>query len=115
MESRPGGDNMANKKKAREQGPMTRMVSFEYICPGAQSVALTGDFNQWSPTATLMVRAGDSRWIRSIELPVGDHEYLFVVDGQHWFPDPMAQLVASNPFGGVNSVRQVRAAGEESA
>jgi 1,4-alpha-glucan branching enzyme len=45
-------------------------------------VFLTGDFNEWKPRATPMQRMPDGRWMVSLELHHGHHEYLFLVDGK---------------------------------
>jgi 1,4-alpha-glucan branching enzyme len=50
--------------------------------PKAQQVALVGDFNHWNPSATPMRRMPDGRWMASLELPHGHHQYLFLVDGK---------------------------------
>jgi hypothetical protein len=61
--------------------------------------------------AKLAVLASDGhgRWTRSLPLPPGRHEYLFVIDGD-WVPDPRASETAVNPFGGINSVVRVKTA-----
>lgn len=50
--------------------------------PNAQQVSLVGDFNGWQPKATPMLRQPDGRWMASLELSHGYHEYVFLVDGQ---------------------------------
>ncbi|MBU1699142.1 MAG: glycogen-binding domain-containing protein [Candidatus Eisenbacteria bacterium] len=61
-------------------------IRFTHIAPAALSVALAGDFNNWSATANPMGKDGDL-WSAVIELEPGQHEYKFVVDGQ-WMADP---------------------------
>ena len=56
-------------------------VAFFCDAPEAQSVRLVGDFNGWDLAATPMDRMPDGRWMVSLELHHGHHEYLFVVDG----------------------------------
>lgn len=89
--------------RTRAPGRWTR---FELDAPGAQNVFLAGSFNHWSPSATPMMRLHDRKWARELWLPIGQYEYLFVVDGQ-WIPDPSAPDRVPNPFGGYNSVTRV--------
>ena len=70
-------------------------VTFFCNAPGAESVRLVGDFNEWNPTATPMSRTSDGRWMASLELHHGHHQYLFVVDGKP-FLDPNASGIARN-------------------
>jgi len=56
-------------------------VAFFCDAPEAQSVRLVGDFNGWDLAATPMDRMPDGRWMVSLELRHGHHEYLFVADG----------------------------------
>lgn len=55
----------------------------DFFCDAleAGSVRLVGDFNDWDLGATPLHRMPDGRWMVSLELPHGHHEYLFVVDG----------------------------------
>ncbi len=57
-------------------------ANFYYLAPKAQEVTVVGDFNDWNPTASPMRRMPDGRWMASLELPHGYHQYLFLVDGQ---------------------------------
>ena len=75
--------------------------------PGAHEVFLAGDFNDWQPRATPMVRQPDGRWTVTLPLHPGRHEYRFIVDGR-WEDDPQAAGSVPNPFGGCNSVLEVR-------
>ncbi|MGO8766306.1 MAG: glycogen-binding domain-containing protein [Limisphaerales bacterium] len=52
---------------------------FYYAAPDAQSVQITGDFNNWHPTP--MDRRPDGWWYRQEMLCHGHHHYRFVVDG----------------------------------
>lgn len=57
--------------------------------PEAKQVSLIGDFNHWNPNATPMVRQPDGKWMVSLELRHGYHQYVFLLDGQRVL-DPMA-------------------------
>jgi 1,4-alpha-glucan branching enzyme len=83
-------------------------VNFVLLEPGAKQVALCGDFNGWSPTATPMKRHDDGHWGTTVALAPGRHQYKFVVDGE-WIADPAAQKNMPNEHGSLNSVVEVRA------
>ncbi len=70
-------------------------VTFFCDAPEAESVRLVGDFNGWDLTATPMQRLLDGRWMASLELHHGHHQYLFVVDGKPVL-DPNASGVTRN-------------------
>jgi len=70
-------------------------VSFFCEAKEAERVFLVGDFNQWNPTATPMNRMADGRWMASLELPHGHHEYRFLVDDKPQL-DPKASGVTHN-------------------
>jgi len=53
-------------------------VFFFCDAPDAQQVALAGDFNRGDPIP--MRRMPDGRWMASLELPHGYHQYVFLVD-----------------------------------
>ena len=82
-----------------------RVVQFELRAPGARSVALVGDFNEWNREATpLHAVAANGVWTISLPLPTGRHVYAFVVDGEEWIADPVAPRAPGDDFGVPNSV-----------
>ena len=86
------------------------VVRFTLVHPEAHHVALVGDFNGWSPSATPLASAtGDSVWAASVTLPAGRHEYAFIVDGERWVSDPYATTI-SDDFGTSSSVLRVGSA-----
>ncbi|RNI22408.1 glycogen-binding domain-containing protein [Rufibacter latericius] len=68
----------------------------------AKAAYVTGDFNNWDPTALLMKREGND-WVFSVHLPVGKNRYKFVVDGE-WIIDPANKLWEQNEHGTGNSI-----------
>lgn len=71
--------------------PLEIPVLFELDLPDAAQVNLAGDFNGWNAAATpLSKHPMTGRWVATLSLAPGWHEYLFVVDGVHWIPDPTA-------------------------
>jgi Glycogen recognition site of AMP-activated protein kinase len=68
--------------------------------PGARSVEVVGSFNDWSPGILhLNDDNHDGVWRANAVLPAGQHEYMFVVDGERWVPDPLAGRYVDDGFG----------------
>ncbi|HKW39976.1 MAG TPA: isoamylase early set domain-containing protein [Gemmatimonadales bacterium] len=91
---------------ARPSSPAPSVVYVRFVlyAPGAKQVAVAGTFNQWDQQATPLVPAGmDGVWSTTVALPVGQHQYAFVVDGRRWVADPAAPGV-DDGFGRRNSV-----------
>jgi len=83
-------------------------VVFVTLYPRAESVQLAGDFNNWQPEQTPMEKVGESGvWQTKVALPAGRYRYRLVVDGQ-WQQDPYNELTELNPFGGFNSVVEIK-------
>lgn len=77
--------------------------------PEAHTVAVVGAFNDWRPEATpLSDDDHDGVWDARVILPAGQHEYMFVVDGERWVADPMAGRYVDDGFGRQNAVVLVR-------
>jgi hypothetical protein len=93
---------------AKPTAPQSVKVNFVLLEPGAKQVALCGDFNGWSPTATPMKRHDDGHWGTTVALALGRYQYKFVVDGE-WIADPAAQKNVPNEHGSLNSVVEVLA------
>jgi hypothetical protein len=82
----------------------TVFVRFDLTAPDAHAVAVAGSFNGWRPESMRMVRGTGGLWSVTVPLPIGEHRYQFVVDGERWVPDPLAQALVDDGFGGRNSV-----------
>ena len=56
----------------------------DFFChaPEAKRVSIIGDFNNWNPNASSMIRQPDGQWMASLELRHGYHQYAFLVDGK---------------------------------
>lgn len=76
-------------------------VQFRLQAPDASNVRLAGSFTNWQPQYELHETA-PGIWTITVPLSLGVHDYVFLVDGQHWVPDPYAQRV-DDGFGGSNS------------
>jgi len=78
------------------------------LCPTAQQVYLSGNFNNWAPRFRRMVPDWNGGFNAKVKLPPGSYEYKFVIDGR-WVADPAAAAQAPNPFGSFNSIVEVDA------
>jgi 1,4-alpha-glucan branching enzyme len=78
-------------------------VRFILSAPEAHEVSVAGTFNQWNASATPLMRTGAGVWTATMTLPAGQHQYVFVVDGVRWVPDPAAPAI-DDGFGRRNSV-----------
>ena len=56
-------------------------INFFCFAPGAKTVYLMGDFNDWNPASLPMQRRPEGWWVLQVELPHGYHQYQFLVDG----------------------------------
>jgi len=82
---------------------------FAVVDPGAQSVAVVGDFSAWQPVP-LSDPDRDGIWTAVLNLPPGRYEYAFVVDGRWIGQDPLADEYVRS-FGDYASVRYVGSGG----
>ena len=99
---RPGPTAEPAISASEAQNP--EVTQFVLVAPNAQSVALVGDFNDWSLSATTLARqAGDGIWWVTVKLPPGRYRYAFVVNGTTWRSDPNAPG-SEDEFGRPNSV-----------
>ncbi len=77
--------------------------------PGAASVSVVGDWNDWDPDKDRLRDAdGDGVWEIRLRLQRGlEARYQFLVDGERWLADPRAPLQIEDDFGGTSSVLQI--------
>jgi hypothetical protein len=87
---------------------MEDAVVFVTLYPRADNVQIAGDFNNWQPEYTPMQKVGEGGiWQTEMNLMPGRYRYRLVVDGQ-WQQDPYNESTELNPFGGFNSVIEVK-------
>jgi 1,4-alpha-glucan branching enzyme len=92
-----------------EEGWSMALTRFAAEFPGASSVYLAGDFNDWTPESRRMkrMRKGDDTFVAVVDLNPGQYEYKFLVDGQ-WACCAEAPRVG-NDLGSENNVIEVGA------
>jgi hypothetical protein len=91
---------------ASQQG--TVWIRFMYTNNTADSVAVAGDFSQWTPVP-LSPRTvnGETVWTGLVPVSKGEHEYQFVINGDRWVPDPLAPIKRGDGFGAKNAVLKI--------
>ncbi len=84
-------------------------VHLMLAAPGAGSVSVVGDWNDWDPEKDpLRDPDGDGVWEIRLRLRRGlEARYQFLVDGEQWLADPQAPLQVEDGFGGTSSVLQI--------
>lgn len=99
-----GGGTPADAPVAQENDEPAP-TRFVFIAPEASTVEMTGDFADWDPGAIrLRDERGTGVWIADVPLEPGVYQYVFIVDGQEWRPDPQAVSQVEDGFGRENSV-----------
>ena len=71
-------------------------------------IAIAGDFNNWNTKANLLEDSdGNGTWTSTLKLEPGRYEYMFVLDGKQWVPDPNAIRYVKDGFGNRNSILEI--------
>lgn len=81
-------------------------ASFSLYAPGAQSVYVSGSFNDWVLDESCRMKKEGDKWALRLPLEPGLYQYQFVVDGR-WQADPESRMREPNGFGDMNSVLEV--------
>jgi len=97
---------MGTTKKAKKVSVKETKTEFSLLAPQAQSVFLSGDFNQWSTSSHPLRKGKDGEWKISLTLDPGQYQYRFLVDGE-WQNDPRSPECVNNPFGTLNCLKIV--------
>ncbi len=84
--------------------PVEDGVRFSIYAPGAKSVQVAGDFNDWNANEGAMLDLdGQGVWTKVLCLKPGVYQYRFRVDGQ-WGEDPNNPRKVESPYGVSNSI-----------
>lgn len=77
-------------------------VRFVLEAPGATTVVVSGNFNQWSGIDIPLKRDRDGKtWSATVKLKRSfAYRYNFVIDNQIWIEDPNAAISIDDGFGG---------------
>ena len=83
-------------------------VSVTFTLPAdvlADTVALCGEFNEWSADDIRLERGSDGSWRATVPLEPGrSYRYRYLLDGQRWENDRRADRYVPNPLGSTDSV-----------
>ena len=75
--------------------------------PGVEQVEITGSFTDWRTLP--MNRAGTSDyWEITIDVPVGEHRFSYILEGDQRLADPTILIREKDDFGGENSILEVK-------
>ena len=90
---------MSIEKKYLKSKPVCKVkfIAPEAIVEGAKSIAVAGDFNDWSAEETKLRKQKSGEYATTIDLEVGnEYQYRFVVDGKRWENDWSADKYVPN-------------------
>ncbi len=99
------------KDLIKQESPDMLQTTFFLEAPQAQSVYVTGSFNDWSLDDNCRMQKRNGRWEVDLNLKPGVYKYQFIVDGK-WKEDPSSPLQERNSFGDVNSLIEVKGNGK---
>jgi len=104
----PGTPEQIDRKIEKVYGACQTPEGVEIRChrPGASSILIAGDFNNWTPGRTPMERGGNGDFETTLRLPTGRYRYRLVIDGQ-WSHDTANPVAEANEFGEYNSILNV--------
>jgi 1,4-alpha-glucan branching enzyme len=79
----------------------------------ADTAAVAGEFNDWSPSAGAMERGDDGVFRRTVTLDVGaTYRFRYLLDGEQWVNAIDADGYLPNGYGGEDSVVRTDDIGE---
>ncbi|MFO7985402.1 MAG: glycogen-binding domain-containing protein [Desulfatiglandaceae bacterium] len=81
-------------------------IEFRISAPGAETVLLSGNFNNWSQHSDFMKKDQTGTWKKIKMLSQGTYEYKFIVDGT-WTLDPNCSETACNQYGTYNNIIEI--------
>jgi hypothetical protein len=86
----------------------TRPVHIRLNAPSSSRVVVVGDFNDWDPAATPLLRTTEQgEWSVELRLKPGRYHYTFLIDGRRWEGDPSEPRAPESDFGAPVSVLTV--------
>ena len=98
---------MSLKKQFLKSKPVCK-VSFRLDAadaPGAKTVQLLGDFNNWDKSVEPMTALKSNDFTATLELEAGKaYQFRYLINGSVWKNDPKADYFAANSFGEENGV-----------
>lgn len=95
------GLNMTLRKRyLKGKDCQVKFVLEKELCPGARTVHLVGDFNQWDKRSCPMHRLKDGSFSVSVRLKTGkEYHFRYLIDGCQWETDWHADKHVPTIFG----------------
>lgn len=93
-------------QQAQSTRGTVKRVPFTVRMENADSVAITGDFTDWSEDGIPLTRGGRGEWKTTLGLAPGEYQYRLRVDGR-WSDHSEAPKRVPNGLGGENCVLTV--------
>ena len=109
-QARPGAGERAGEQPGRPTGPAaeTGTIDVRFTLPAdvhAGTVALCGEFNNWSAQDIRLERGGDGSWQATVALEPGrSYRYRYLLDGERWENAWQADRYVPNSYGSTDSV-----------
>jgi hypothetical protein len=109
-QARPGAGERAGEQPGRPTGPAagTGTTDVRFTLPAdvhAGTVALCGEFNNWSAQDIRLERGGDGSWQATVALAPGrSYRYRYLLDGERWENAWQADRYVPNSYGSTDSV-----------
>jgi len=109
-QARQASGERASERPGRPAGPAARARTIEvrFALPAevqAGTVALCGEFNNWSAHDIRLERGDDGSWQATVALEPGrSYRYRYLLDGERWENAWQADRYAPNSYGGTDSV-----------
>ena len=79
-------------------------VTFQIPKDTAEHAVVVGEFNDWSPDATAMVRTRTGLEATLVLQTGRSYRFRYLLDGANWVNDWEADRYADNEYGGSDSV-----------
>ena len=86
--------------------PLSTAHRFVIYQPGVEQVEITGSFTDWRSLPMTRAGAGDY-WEITIDVPVGEHRFSYILEGDQRLADPTIPIREKDDFGGENSILEV--------
>ena len=86
--------------------PLSTAHRFVIYQPGVEQVEITGSFTDWRSLPMIRAGAGDY-WEITIDVPVGEHRFSYILEGDQRLADPTILIREKDDFGGENSILEV--------
>jgi len=101
-----GYDELRSRRaeSADDKGETQRRITLTYHDPNANSVAVVGNFNGWSPANSGLHKNKYGDWEINLYLSPGRYAYRFLINNSDEVLDPNSTVQEPDGYGSRNSV-----------